>query len=267
MRALREFERIEDRVLCALRCVDAATGAAIPRALDVRPLATPAPRLLRNRSGLFVVSSWQPLADHAAAFAAPPAAPAPGTVPLVLAISDPLGHYLPRLARVPLPRDPDPAAADGLFVPVDVPMFAAAAAPVGTNWALVRTSLRTPGGEALGGALLRVRRNGQVLARGLSDWRGEALVPVVGVPVTTFSEEEGAVVASEIEVALEAAFDPATGTRTPLDRVHAGRAPETLPLVDPVALESAIDALPRVEASLSIAARRDVRRTLTLDLP
>lgn len=267
MRAFRELERVEDRVLCALRCVDAATGAPISRALEVAGLEPPLPRLLRNRSGLLVVAEWPPLAAHAASFEAPPPAPAPGSLALSLRIADPLGQYLPRLVAVALPRDPDPGVADSLFAPVEVPMFAAAAAPVGTNWAVLRVSLASGDGQALGGALLRVRRNGDVLGRGLTDWRGEAMVPVVGVPVTTFSEGEDVVVVSEIEVVLEAAFDPDAGTRTPLAQVRDGCPPESLPLVDPAALETAIGALPRVEVALSIAARRHTRRTLTLDLP
>jgi hypothetical protein len=267
MRAFRELERIEDRVLAALRCVDAATGVPVSRRLEVEALGAPAPRLLRNRSGLLVVAAWPPLAAHSAAFEAPPSVPPAASLVLHLRIEDPRGQYLPRRFALSLPRDPDPAADAGVLHPVEVALFAAPAAPTGTNWAVLRLSLASSAGQALGGALARVRRNGEVLARGLSDWRGEAMVPVVGVPVTTFSEGEDVVVVDEIEVVLEAAFDPDAGTRTPLAQVRDGRPPEPLPLVDPAALDAAFDALPRATVTLSIAARRHTRRTLTLDLP
>ena len=133
---------------------------------------------------------------------------------------------------------------------------------------MLRVSLtETASGDALGGALLRIRSNGSVLARGLTDWRGEALVPVVGVPVTTFSADEDAVVISEINVSLQAAFDSASGSRTPAAQVRAGRPPALLPLVDPAALESAFNALPHTQLALSIAARRSQSVLLSLNLP
>lgn len=271
MRALRELERQEDRVLGALRIVDAGTGAALERAVELRAVADGRVVLTRNRSGLHVIREWSALAAHAGAFAQPPAAPAIGSRKLRLAVRDPLGIYLPRIAAIALPRDADPANAAAevsLYRPVEVPMYASASAPPGANWAVLRVTLSATGsGDALGGALLRVRRNGEVLARGLSDWRGEALVPVVGVPVTTFSDDDDAVVVSAIEVTLEAFFDPATGTRTPMAAVRAGRAPASLPLVDPVALEAQAGGLPSAAAVLSIAARRQQHRALGLALP
>lgn len=267
MRAFRELERVEDRVLGALRLVDAGTGAPIQRRLRVEAVSPPSPRLVHNPSGLVVVASWPPLATHREHFDAPPAEPAPGSLSLDLAITDPDGQYMPRRCRMALPRDPDPDAPDSLLRALDVPMYPAPAAALGTNWSALRVSLAGAGGEALGGALLRVRRNGEVLARGLTDWRGEGLVAVVGVPVTTFSEGDDVVVVSEIEVTLEAVFDPASGTRTPAARVRAGHAPEVPPSVDPAAIEAAMDALPRASAVLSIAARRQARCPLTLDLP
>lgn len=268
MRAFRELERHEDRVLGALQLVDAGTGASIDRSFDVRVLGPGQATLVRNRSGLYVIRHWSELAAHALPFDAPPLTPDVGAQALRLSISDPLGQYLPRIATLRLPRDPAANAPDSLFQPALVPLYPAASAATGANWALLRVTLTETGsGDALGGALLRVRRNGEVLARGLSDWRGEALIPVVGVPVTTFSDDQNAVVVSEIEVSLEAVFDAATGLRTPIAAVRAGRAPAVLPQVDPVALETQIASLPNTSLNLSIAARRSQHRALSLDLP
>jgi hypothetical protein len=268
MLALRELERVEWRVLGALRFVDATTGVPIERSLQVD---APGALLQRNRSGLYVIRRWNTLAAHEAQFLTPPVDPPPGSQTLRMSVSDPAGTYLPVSARIRLPRTGDlaqTADAVSLFQPAVVPLYPSARAPVGVNWAVLRVSLsETASGDALGGALLRVQFNGNVLARGLTDWRGEALVPVVGVPVTTFSEDANAVVISEISVSLQAAFDPASGTRTPSTQVHAGRAPETLPLVDPSVMDNGFNALPNVQSVLSIAARRSQSVSLTLSLP
>lgn len=268
MHALRELERIEWRVLGALRFVDAMTGSPIERTLRVDASGA---TLARNRSGLYVISHWDPLSTHEREFLAPPPSPAPGSLTLNLGVSDPSGVYLPVAASIPLPRVGDPGqarAADSLFQPEVISLYPSTTAPVGTNWAVLRVSLtETDSGDALGGALLRVVSNGRVLARGLTDWRGEALVPVLGVPVTTFSEQPGAVVISEINVSLQAAFDAAAGSRTPMSAVRAGHAPVRLPVVDPVVLETDFDALPQAQLALGIAARRSQNVALSLDLP
>ena len=107
-RVFQELERVEGRVLGALRCFDSATGADIvtPLALDARNGRA---RFVRNRSGVCVVSFWSELAAHEEAFLNPPAAPPVGSLELEIAIADPTGRYLPRLVRphlVILPAKP-----------------------------------------------------------------------------------------------------------------------------------------------------------------
>lgn len=234
-----ELERTETRVLGALRCVDAATRTPVESLLRV---TMPGARLRRNRSGLYVIAGADALAAHEAAFQAPPAAPPLGSVALHATIVDPLGRYLPRLAAVALPRDANPANAGtpaSLFRPIDVALYPAAAAPTGANWALLRVSVTHAGsGDALGGVLLRVLQGSMVLARGLSDWRGEALVAVPGVPVTTWSEDPGDVVVNEIAVELEATVERANQHRTPMADVLAGHVPAGPLIVDPDRLEA-----------------------------
>jgi len=264
---LRELDRTEWRVLGALRVVDATTRVPIERGLRVEASGA---KLVRNRSGLYVIRHWDSLAAHEGEFLAAPATPAPGSLSLSVRVSDPLERYLAVAAQVALPRDSDPdqaAAPDSLFQPAGVALYPSASAPVGANWAVLRVNLtETTSGDALGGALLRVQSNGTVIARGLTDWRGEALVPVVGVPVTTFSDDANAVVISEIAVTLQAAFSGASGSRTAAAQVRAGRAPETPPVVDPDALETAFDTLPRTQLALNIAARRSQSVSLSLNL-
>jgi hypothetical protein len=266
---LRELERAEDRVLGALRFVDVATGGIIVSPLEVVALEGRA-TFIRNRSGLTVIESWSVLASHSASFPDAPAEPSIGSAGLLVAVSDPAGRYLEREARVALPRDPDPEnrnAVDSLFRPVEVPMYRGPRASVGANWATLRITVSdADGGDALGGALLLVRRNGDVLGRGLTDGRGEALVAVPGVPMLTFGEGEDAVVVDEINATVEAVYDPAAGTRmTAGDRTRGARAPR--PRVDPARLEDQLATLPSGERTITLAARMTRSLTLTLDLP
>ena len=116
---------VKRRVLGALRCVDATMLMPIDEPLSV---SAPGARLLRNRSGLYVIQSWTRLATHEDVFEAPPAAPAVGSESLVLDVRDLSGRYLSRRVAIALPRDPTPAnlgLAGSLFRPVDVPMYLA----------------------------------------------------------------------------------------------------------------------------------------------
>lgn len=265
---IRELEHIDTRVLGALRCVDASTRAAVDAPLQVHIEGA---RVRRNRSGLYVITQADALAAHESVFDVPPAAPAIGSVALNASVRDLSGGYLPRIAAIALPRDPAPDHADqpaSLFRPIDLAMYPSSMAPVGVNWAVLRASVReSASGDALGGALLIVRSGATVLARGLSDWRGEALVPVPGVPVTTWSDEDDAVVVNETAITLELVFDPAAGLRTAAERVRAGRAPAVLPLVDPDRLEAQRATLPHTTLDLQIASGRSQSVSLALALP
>ena len=269
MPALRQIERIEWRVLGAWRCIDAATGMPISEPLEV--VAPTQVQIIRNRSGLYVVNRHGPLADHSTAFTAPPTTPPAGHLTLAVTLHDPSGFYLARTATIALPRDARPensSNADSLFNPVDVELYRSAAAPLGANWVALRVALsEQASADALGGALMRVRSNGRTLARGLSDWRGEALVPVVGVPITTWSEDENAVVVTAIDATLELFFDPtAGGIRTPAVDVAAGRAPTAAPAPDPARAEANPAAL-QTEAAIRLTSGQPLALSIKLDLP
>ncbi len=269
---IHELERAERRVLGALRCVDATTRVAIEQPILVEIThAKGGARVLRNRRGLYVISEAPTLEAHSAAFTQPPASPGNGARRFKATLRDPSSRYLPRLADLALPRDADPTHAEqpgSLFQPIEIALYPSSAAPVAANWAVLRVSLSDSGsGAALGGALLRVSKDGAVLARGITDWRGEALLPVRGVPVTTWSDAPDAVVVSEIEVEVEAIFDPARGTRVGAAAVRNGRAPAAPPLVDPDKLEAQRATLPHTSRSIAIAARRAQSLSLGLALP
>ena len=294
VRELRELERVEWRVLAAVRPLDATSRVPVRAPLVV---TADGADIRRNRRGLYVVARWDTLAAHEASFDAPPPAPPVGDEILTLSLRDAAGRYLPRSVRLALPRDPDPQAADSLFTAVDVPLYGSPTAGLSGNWTALRVHLAAgDNGDALGGALLRVVAGDAVLARGLTDWRGEALVPVAGVPVTTWANGDGGppgggppgggppgggppgggggppgdgdpVVVTSIPATLEAVFDPAAGTRTPAAEVAAGRAPRALPVVDPEDLEDRRAALPGASVAISLAARGAVNVNLDLALP
>ena len=267
--AIVELERVERRVLGAVSVVDATTGTRIADGLALTPPASA--RLQRNRSGLHVITHVDVLAAHESAFGAAPATPALGSVALALRIDDTRGRYLPRLASVALPRDPTPADAlppNSLFVPVALALYPSASARIGANWATLRvTATETATGDALGGALVIVTVGAVIVGRGLSDWRGEALVAVPGVPVTTWSDAPGAVVVNEIDAAVTLVVDLAAGTRVAAAQVHAGKAPATLPCVDPDAIEAHRATLHTTSKATKLATGRSQSLSLTLVLP
>ena len=233
-------EAVEHRAIAALRCIDGATRIPIDGPLEVEVARS---TVRRNRSGLYVIASAAALPGFDAAFPQQPVDPPVGSLSLRAVLRDPSGRYLPRSASIALPRDPAPANAaqpTSLFRPLDLAMYAGSAAPTEVNWSLLRVSVSDgTHGDALGGVLLRVLQGTVVLARGMTDWRGEALVAIPGVPVTTWSDDPGAVVVDAINAQLEVTAETAALQRIAVVDVRAGRAPASLPVSDPDALEAA----------------------------
>ncbi|MGA2410528.1 MAG: hypothetical protein ABSG46_09100 [Candidatus Binataceae bacterium] len=239
------------RVLGAVRFVDGITMATVAEGLHVQSAATLRP----NRSGLWVVWRANGLERHATAFDQPPAAPALVSITITFEVTDDRNRYLARSATIKLPRDPSPASAgqpDSLFEPIAVPLYLASNAPIWPGWAVLRAHVKDNAtGRPLGGALLRVLRTAdkKVLARGMSDARGEALVAVPGIPITTFSSETGPALAAELDVTVRASIAP----KTPI-------AP------DPEAIEADIG-LPSIALTRKLAAGRQVTDEFPITLP
>jgi hypothetical protein len=180
-----------------------------------------------------------------------------------LTVFDPSGRYLPRTAVIDVPRDPDPAHADqagSLFRPVDRELFPSPTARVGAGWATLRLSIKRTGSEiGLPFAYIRVRRssNDSLLARGIADERGEVLVGIPGIPVTTWSVSAGSpVTTSTIPARVVAyfdstAFDPSTGTYP-----------------DPDALDTNFPTLPHSpDVELDLASGSEVTRRIDVTTP
>lgn len=244
-------ETVDNRVLGAVRFVDAATNAQISDGISV---AAPQADLRKNRSGLWVIWKMAALEAHNAAFDAPPAAPALGSVAMALTVSDSTGRYLARNATVMLPRDANAQHADkaaSLFQAAEVKMYCSPAAPVSPGWAILRAHVQDAASkQPLAGALLRTVRTADsvVLARGISDSRGEALVVVPGIPVTTFNTGHGPPLATEVDVTVEAWFDKTAG-----------------PVIDPDAVEGKAG-LPKTSSPEKLAARQSLTVLLEISL-
>jgi hypothetical protein len=174
---------IDRRVLGAVDFVDATTGASIGRPLRVRTEA----RVYRQRSGLLVIADAPGLHEHSLAFAAAPAEPPVGSVPVQLAVSDPAGEYLATTVTIALPRNPDPAAGDRVHLPLRVKLWRSGAAPVLPNWTVYQATLLHQGSDTpLAGALLTLEAAGQTL-HALSDATGQATLALVGQPLFTLA--------------------------------------------------------------------------------
>ena len=235
-------ELLENRVLGALRFVDAVTSLPIDADLEV---TAPGVRWIRNRRSCWVIAEAQGFDAYESSFGAAPTTPAVGARSVSLQVSDPSGHYLSRAGIVAVPRDADPAHAgqpQSLFTVIDLPLFPAPAAPIQRGWAVVYASVAgSAPGTILPGALVRVLRDsdGVRIGAGMSDARGEVLIAVEGIPSTSLGEGDGPVVATEIAARLQVVWDGAAG-----------------PIPDPDALEARSVALLVREATTRLASGR-----------
>lgn len=255
------LEHIDRRVLGAVSFVDATTNLRI-----LSPLAVQAEgvKLLRNQRGLYIIASARGLEAYSLSFKEQPATVALGSVEVALNIVDHGLEYLPRRCTIRLPRDPAPTNAgreNSLFRPVNVPLFPSPAATTLPGWGLIRATVMEIGtGNLLPWSLIRVMRSDnppappRMLAMGLADNRGEALVPVPGIPITTWGETPEAVVATEIDVTLEVVFDPEVKKIADTDALAAGIDPNAGYMPDP-------DILRQRPASASLAVRLASGRT------
>ncbi len=246
-------ESLARRVLAALRVVDGVTGQPVLSPLSVSGEGS---IWVRNRRGLYVLVGAAGLESHQDVLLEPPADPALGSVTLVVNVVDPSGIYVSRKQSIKLPRDPNPVHAGdspSLFQPIESRLYPSPKAPISSAWAVIRATVSREGSEQkLGGALIRVLRtsDGEVLARGLSDTRGEALVAVPGIPVTTWETSPGPVMGTEVDVQVEVVVDPAAGD-----------------VPDPDALEDNRASLPKGQVAVKLASGRTVVRGLTVAFP
>lgn len=215
-------EFLDRRVLGALRLQDGLTGLALQR-----PLHLISDRLVlkRNRQGDYVIFDVLDVAElhgHTVLFRDPPTIPTIESVVIDLKIYDPLGEYLPRRYQLRLPRDRDPQSSVAIVKPILIPLYRSPSARTEPSWAIIRATLLDQStGQRLPWAVVNVVRNGTNTSA-MSDWRGEALIAVPGIPVTTWDAGSGAVLATEVDARLEVVFDSLLNPLNPVNQDFAG---------------------------------------------
>jgi hypothetical protein len=180
-------ERLDSRVLGAVRWIDAVSLAPIPLPLVASGKQL---RFTRNLSGLTVVTHSDGLEAYERTFHLDDLDPADqltiGSVTREAQVIDPSGTYLPTKFTLPLPRDPSPVVTppddtrptDSWFTPVDIALLPSPKARAAAGWAQVRVAVRDAVGTPIRNALARVAAtsDNSILGCGLSDERGEAVV-------------------------------------------------------------------------------------------
>jgi len=208
-----QIENVDRRILGAFVCVDAITGNTVVPAI---PVSAPQWTVKPNRSGVYVIFNGPGFNSLTGEFI--PSGTWPPSVPFEVFLQDPSLRYLPRRARVNAPLSvpvypPVPSPPTGVFAPQQVPVYPSPAGVIGPNWATIHASVTRHGSTPQTGlpwAVLRVTRDSdsKVLATGLSDLNGEALLAVVGLTVQANTGGSGPVTVSTVAATVTAFFDP-----------------------------------------------------------
>lgn len=193
LNTFRQLENSDRRILAALSCVDAITGSPIRQGIT---LQAPSTRISRNQTGHFILSTAPGFADYQNSVYLEDLSNPPTPQPITLSISDASGHYLPRTFTLTLPRNPatDPGSLtspDSLFSPAQIPLFPSGLLPINPGWAVLRSTVTNSASQQrLPWALIRIEVDGrQLLAQ--ADHRGEALIAIPGLPITTWATTNG----------------------------------------------------------------------------
>jgi hypothetical protein len=248
------YEWIEERVLAALRFLDAATGTMVSDQVSV---AAPGLTLIRKRTGDLVVLSADGL-DPVAGTSYP------------IDVRAGTGEFARRRFTLRLPRDPDPAnaaTAGSLFRPSEINMLPGPRYQLTGNLGIVRVTVRRSTDNArVGGALVRLTPSvrGLAVARGVTDVAGEALLVVSGVPLS--GPGPGATVVATFDSAVVVLVDPLLATFTAdadVDAARTGDGARTDGFIDPDDIEARLGGAPPPSSNVQISAGRMTYAPLT----
>jgi hypothetical protein len=192
------------RILGGFRCVDAVTNLSVLNRLSIAS----GPLVVRpNRSGVYAFFDGPGFHDFTTQFLAPISWPV--STPFEVTIRDPRLRYLPRRKQVQVPQ------ALPIAAPQDVTLYPAPSAAVQPNWAVVHASIvnKANPDTGLAWAALQIISAGKVLATGVADARGEALLAVAGLGLQVSSSGGGAVTETTIAATAQAWYDPAVAGR------------------------------------------------------
>lgn len=198
------MESGDRRVLAGFRCVDGITGLSV---MDPLPIGSPLLQLRQNNSGVYAVlggPGLRPLTTQLL-----PVTPWPAPANFEISIEDPKYRYLPRRAQIQAPQPPAVSSA-----PQTVVLYPGPAAPVEPNWAVIRVSVVNTAAEPQGlpWPILQVLDTSvvpsRVLATGVGDARGQALLAIPGLGLQVSSSGGGAVTEMTTPATVQAWFDP-----------------------------------------------------------
>lgn len=214
------------RMIAALRFVDATTGGSIRQPLQLQtPPSRPPSRFVRNLSGHYVLMAAPGFERYSQTFYLEDLAAPPPSTAIDIEITDPSGQYLSRQFSLPIPRDPSPDptsvnSESSLFQPVRIALYPSTNARVNPGWAVLRTTVvnaatnnRLPWAIVVVSAPAILSAETPIVAQ--ADWRGEVLIAVPGIPITTWvtGPDDGPgpapVTTTEVEATLEVVVDPA----------------------------------------------------------
>ncbi|PZO48430.1 MAG: hypothetical protein DCF15_17925 [Phormidesmis priestleyi] len=270
-RSLMMTEQSDRRILAAIRCVDSITRRPISAPLQ---LSASGSRFIRNRSGDYILLTAPGFESYSHTFRLETLAAAPPPTTLDITLSDPSGYYLPRKFSLALPRPADPTADDALFKTLTVPLYPSPLASKNPGWAILRTSIVNATRQPLPWTLIEITpevaqpgQSATILAQ--ADWRGEALVIVPGIPVSTWAtatdadaDADAPVTTQNINIQLNLLFDASQITPLPADTDFSNN-PNRDYVPNPDTLLANRAALLTSSHTLAVAAGSDRALTLT----
>ena len=193
-------ESVDRRVLGGFVFIDGITDQFVDA-----PLAVISPQLQvkGNRNGVYAIFDGPGFRQLTTQFI--PATPWPAPQNFEISVSDASLRYLPRRAQIQAPQ-----VLTGVAAPQQVRLFPGPGSVVEPNWAVVRASIRSAAGAGLPFAVVRVSKTADdsVMATGVADRRGEALLAVVGLGIQVSSSATDPVTETTTGVTIQAWFDP-----------------------------------------------------------
>src|SRR5262245_18076525 len=130
-------ERVEKRVLGAVRLVNAVNGLSITRPVSFFGDGL---SLTRNVHGDYVILNAPTLWEHTRTFEGPPSTPTMKSVKIPVSIHDPAGEFLPQKFLLELPRDPEPEKPDSIFEPILMPLYLSPTARSEISWVVLNAT-------------------------------------------------------------------------------------------------------------------------------
>lgn len=176
---------LDRRALALLQLLDPTgrpfLGGASIVALPVTDNENPKLRIIAKQQGRWAILEALGLDSHSSSFSSPPNSPALRSVAVPLLVTPNQSHVLPRKVTILLPRSSAPGqigSGNSIHDAVPATLFPSASSPIAATTAAVRVSVRKrTDGRRVAGALVRVKAdNSPLIAHGITDNQGEALV-------------------------------------------------------------------------------------------